>query len=105
MKFFQYFFKDGHITKRGSDVLGCTGVAIIWACAYFFDEWEGFWFWTLSLIGGLLGYTAAYGGLAKKFGFQAPFTNDPLGWRKAKQSYQTEDPPKASADEPPADKP
>jgi len=83
-------FENGHITERGCDVLGLTGIGVIWATAYFFESWSGFWFWALMLVGGALSYAAAYGGLAKKFGFQAPFTNDPLGWRKAKQSYKAE---------------
>lgn len=84
-------FIDGHLSQRGSEVLGLIGVAIIFAVAYFFDDWSGFWFWTLALFGGLLGYVGAYGGLARKFGFEAPFTNDPLGWRKAKKSYETKE--------------
>ena len=83
-------FIDGHLSQRGSDILGLIGVVIVFAVAYFFDDWSGFWFWTLALFGGLLGYVGAYGGLARKFGFEAPFTNDPLGWRKAKETYQND---------------
>ena len=91
------FFIDGHLSQQGADILGIIGISIIFSIAYFFDEWSGFWFWTLALIGGVLGYLGAYGGLARKFGFPAPFTNDPLGWRKAKKSYETkEDSGKAS---------
>ena len=87
------FFIDGHLSQRGSDILGLIGVVVIFAIAYFFEDWSGFWFWFLALCGGFLGYVGAYGGLARKFGFQAPFTNDPLGWRKAKKSYKTDDAP------------
>lgn len=90
MKLISFFLKDGHLTSRGADSLGVAGVLIIWGAAYFFDEWSGLWFWTLAILGGALGYLGAYGGLARKFGFSAPFTNDPLGWRKAKKSYKTD---------------
>jgi hypothetical protein len=91
------FFIDGHLSQRGSDILGLIGVAIVFAVAYFFDDWSGFWFWALALFGGLLGYVGAYGGLARKFGFEAPFTNDPLGWRKAKETYQNNASPEKPA--------
>jgi hypothetical protein len=42
------------------------------------------------LVWRAFGYLGAYGGLARKFGFEAPFTNDPKGWRKAKESYKTD---------------
>jgi peptidoglycan/LPS O-acetylase OafA/YrhL len=83
------FFINGHLSQRSSDLLGLAGVAIIFAAAYFFDDWSGFWFWSVALLGGLLGYVGAYGGLARNFGFEAPFTSDPLGWRKAKESYKS----------------
>lgn len=85
-----FFLKDGHLTEGGADLLGTIGILILCCVAYFFKNWSGFWFWLLALIGGCLGYVGAYGGLAKKFGFEAPFTNDPLGWRKAKKSYQND---------------
>lgn len=93
MKLIKSLLDKGHLTSRGADALGFTGVAIIWATAYFFEEWTGFWFWALALLGGALGYVGAYGGLAKTFGFPAPFTNDPLGWRKAKKSYEQDSTP------------
>lgn len=87
MKLFQFFVESGHLTARGADALGVTGVVLIACAAYFFESWSGFWFWSLALTGGALGYLGAYGGLAKKMGFSAPFSNDPLGWRAAKKSY------------------
>lgn len=84
-------FEKGHIKEWAADGLGIAGVSIIWSTAYLFEKWEGFWFWLLMCIGAVLGYAAAYGGLAKQFGFQPPFTNDPLGWRKAKETYKTEE--------------
>jgi hypothetical protein len=83
-----FFLKNGHLTDGGAGLLGILGVLVLGCVAFFFENWSGFWFWLLALIGGGLGYVGAYGGLAKKFGFEAPFTNDPLGWRNAKKSYQ-----------------
>lgn len=99
MKLFRFLVDKGHMTRRGADALGLIGVGIIWGTAYFFEEWSGFWFWALALLGGALGYVGAYGGLAKQFGFQAPFTNDPLGWRAAKKSYKNSEPSKEEKDE------
>lgn len=98
MKIFEFFFLKGHITERGSDALSIIGIAITWGCAYFFDEWEGFWFWFLISIGVVVAYVGIYGSQAKKFGFQAPFTSDPLGWRKAKQSYKEEAAPEEDSE-------
>ena len=82
---------NGYLKERVADVMGGLGSGLTWATAYFFEEWEGFWFWLLMCIGVILGYTAAYGGLARKMGIPPPFTNDPLGWRKAKDTYKSED--------------
>jgi hypothetical protein len=45
----------------------------------------------LISFGVVVSYIGICGRQAKQFGFQAPFTNDPLGWRKAKESYKAED--------------
>ena len=84
-------FAKGHLSEKAADFFGMLGVCIIFAVAYFFDDWSGFWFWVFALLGAALGYIGAYGGLARKFGFPAPFTNDPLGWRKAKQTYKSDE--------------
>lgn len=39
--------------------------------------------WALAAVGGFSGRSHA-------LGLPPPFTNGPLGWRKAKQSYKTE---------------
>jgi hypothetical protein len=84
------FLSGGHLSQRACDLLGALGCLILFVTAFLFDEWSGFLFWTCALAGGMLGYMGAYGGLAKKFGLQPPFTNDPLGWRNAKKSYEIE---------------
>jgi hypothetical protein len=90
MKFFNSFYQEGHITERGSDVFAIVGIAITWGCAYFFKEWGGFWFWLLVSVGVVISYVGIFGRQAKQFGFEAPFTNDSLGWRKAKKTYKTD---------------
>jgi hypothetical protein len=90
MNFFKFFFHEGHITERGSDVFAIVGIAITWGCAYFFKEWGGVWFWLLVSVGVIISYVGIFGRQSKQFGFQAPFTNDPLGWRKAKKTYKTD---------------
>lgn len=87
MKLVRMLLENGHLTSRGSDALGVVGVLMIWGAAYYFQDWSGFWFWAVMLSGGLLGYVGAYAGLARVFGFSAPFSSDPLGWRAAKKSY------------------
>jgi len=96
MKLVRLLFERGHLTSRGADALGIVGVAFIWGTAYLFDSWSGVPFWVLMSVGCVLGYVGAYGGLAKTFGFSAPFTNDPLGWRKAKKTYQEPQDPNQS---------
>ncbi len=91
MRLIHVLFESGHLTSRGADLLGIMGVATIWGTAYLLEEWSGILFWVLMSIGSVLGYIGSYGGLAKIFGFSAPFTNDPLGWRKAKKTYEAPD--------------
>ncbi len=43
----------------------------------------------ITCIGSAISLLGSYEAKAKQFGFQAPFTNDPLGWRKAKKTYKT----------------
>ena len=68
-------------------ISGVAGVLICWATMYFFDDWSSIWFWLLISISVVLGYGGAWGGLSIQWGL-LPFTNDPLGWRKAKKTYE-----------------
>lgn len=45
----------------------------------------------ITCIGSAISLLGSYEAKAKQFGLQAPFTNDPLGWRKAKKSYETKE--------------
>jgi hypothetical protein len=83
---------------------GLTGVLIGWAAMYFFEDWSSPYFLTLICLAVVLGYGGAWGGLSSQWG-ASPFTNDPLGWRKAKESYQGDEASKESTIEKPLDKP
>jgi hypothetical protein len=83
-------------------IVGVLGVLIGWATMYFFDDWSSPMFWLLAVIATVLGLCGAWGGLSNQWG-APPFTNDPLGWRKAKQSYKEDLSPEGT-DVPP-DKP
>jgi len=89
---FDYFFKDGWLTKRGRWtcfilgwllMLGPLWLATIGVLSFFIA-------FLIFCVGLVFGLANGYEGKAKLFGYQAPFTNDPLGWRKAKKSYQAD---------------
>jgi hypothetical protein len=91
-KFWFFFVKDGWLTKNGDRVL--TSISLILICTSIWlihedriNSWIGF---ALITLGSVLGLLVGYEGKAKQFGYQAPFTNDPLGWREAKKSYKAE---------------
>lgn len=95
--------KQGKLTFWAKFFLTISGFGIIYLSL---EMSPNIFVLTLGLcIGFVLVSLVTYSNKAESLDLPAPFTNDPLGWRKAKQTYQTEDPPKASADEPPADKP
>jgi hypothetical protein len=83
-------------------IVGVLGVLIGWLTMYFFDDWSSPMFWLLAVIATVLGLSGAWGGLSIQWG-APPFNNDPLGWRKAKQSYKEDLSPEGT-DVPP-DKP
>jgi hypothetical protein len=95
-----WVIRDGQLTNRGTLLLGIVGASLI---AYTLLFAEIFWLGLLSFfIGcGLLGF-AGLSNSATSIGLK-PFTNDPLGWRKAKQSYKEDLSPEGT-DVPP-DKP
>ena len=95
----QMFLKDGWFTTAGS--LGCffTGITIVGLAAWLEPNKIVYvFFLTIGLVlVGLAGIEAR----ARALGLQPPFTRDPLGWRKAKESYNI---PKDSSDEKSVDK-
>lgn len=96
-----FVIKDGRLKKWFSNVLFFGGLCVMCLAFLFLS---GLIFYLVMVAGLLIASISSFEAKAIVLGLK-PFTNDPLGWRKAKQSYQTEEPPKASVDEPPADKP
>ena len=76
--------RRSHAFLRGAGVLG---VLVGWAAMYFFEEWNGVFFWMLICAATVLSATGAWGGLAEQWGYK-PLSSDPLGWRAAKKSYE-----------------
>jgi hypothetical protein len=97
-KAWSFFVKDGWLTKKGGGVLTIASLALIVVPLWLIYEnyLNGKIGLILLGIGSVLGAVVGYEGKAKQSGFLAPFTNDPLGWRKAKQSYQQDTPPEES---------
>jgi sulfite exporter TauE/SafE len=82
------FFKDGNFTFGFRTFLCFLGVGII-AVAFYFVE-NKFWFYVISTLGLFVGYLGGYASQAAVLKLK-PFTNDPLGWRSAKASYESKD--------------
>jgi fatty-acid desaturase len=91
---FKKFFSNRHKLLRAS---GLFGMLLGWFAMYFFDDWESPIFWSLICLAVVFGYGGAWGGLSHQWG-SSPFTNDPLGWRKAKQSYKEEAAPEEDSE-------
>lgn len=89
----EFFVKDGWLSGKGDRTLTVASLLLMGISLWLIyedliDVKIGFF---LLLLGIFLGAIVGYEGKAKQFGFQAPFTNDPLGWRKAKKSYETQE--------------
>jgi hypothetical protein len=80
-----YFFKQGQVTAWGVIFFLTAGIAV----AVISVEFLPFvWMRYLGIsIGLALMAIGGFGARAGALGFK-PFTNDPLGWRAAKKSYQ-----------------
>lgn len=91
----ELFLKGGWFTLLGSFSCFFFGLAIIGLVLWLEPQK------IISLIGlvsgtvliGLAGYEAR----ARALELQPPFTSDPLGWRKAKESYKTQEDPEDQA--------
>lgn len=91
----QFFILDGKLTLFGVFLLVIVGFLIVYLSVEYVP-----WKWG-KLIGLSVGLAlAGIGGIsgrASALDLPPPFTNDPLGWRKAKKSYEIkEDSDKAS---------
>ena len=82
----KFFLTSGKLTLFG--VISCVfvGFGLVYLSLQFIPSRWG------TLLGLCLGLAIAaiggFSGRASALELPPPFTNDPLGWRKAKQSYQ-----------------
>jgi hypothetical protein len=84
-----FFVQNGWLTRRGKWILFCSGWVFM-LLPFWLVNREVISFLSAFFIfclGSVFGLVLAYDGKAKQFGYSAPFTNDPLGWRAAKKSY------------------
>ena len=83
------FLRDGYLTFFGAICVVFLGLGLIYLSLEFLPyRW-------LKIVGASIGLAIAaiggFNGRAHAVGLPPPFTNDPLGWRKAKESYKSED--------------
>ena len=78
--------KDGKLTNGARLTSTLIGIASAVAAFCFLDDLEDPRLWLSAVLAIIFGYGAAWSGLSEQWGFK-PFTNDPLGWRAAKKSY------------------
>ena len=78
--------KDGKLTRIARAISTTVGLICAIATTYFLDDLTNPILWILTAMAIIFGYGSAWSGLSEKWGYK-PFTNDPLGWRAAKKSY------------------
>ena len=85
---FRKFICDGNLTFLGAVCVVLAGFGLVYVSLEYFGSL------TLKVVGLSLGLGIAsiggFSGRAKALDLK-PFTNDPLGWRKAKESYKTQE--------------
>ena len=85
----KFFILDGKLTLFGVFFLVIVGFLIVYLSVEYVP-----WKWG-KLIGLSVGLASAaiggFSGRASALDLPTPFANDPLGWRKAKQSYEEKD--------------
>ena len=88
-KAISFFFMNGELTGLGV----FTAVTLGIFSTYFSVEFLPFK--GLKILGLCIGVVfvgiGGYSARAKALGLPPPFTSDPLGWRKAKESYKTKE--------------
>lgn len=82
-------FVDGELSESWKLRFQIVGVICAISTVFFLDDLSDWRPWLLACFAIIFGYGASMAGLMKKWGYR-PFTNDPLGWRKAKQSYKVD---------------
>ncbi len=89
----KFFLNGGRLTGLGVLFAVSLGAGLAYVALSFLPT--KFWkLLGLSIGLGIMGI-GAYSARASALGLPPPFTNDPLGWRKAKKSYQNDSEPHA----------
>lgn len=84
----KFFLNGGRLTGMGVLFAVVLGAGLAYGSLSFLPT--KFWkLLGLSIGLGIMGI-GAYSARASALGLPPPFTNDPLGWREAKKSYQTD---------------
>jgi len=87
-KILSFFIKDGQSTPIGglfAILLAISAIALVVRL-----QLNNVFGWTIIVISGVVILVFGIAGKAEAIGLK-PFTNDPLGWRKAKATYQDEE--------------
>lgn len=87
-------FRDGRLSKGARAIATTIGLGCAAATFFLLDDLNDPKLWICAVLAILFGYGSAWSGLSEKWGFK-PFTNDPLGWRKAKKSYEQDSTPES----------
>ena len=82
----QLLLADGKLTGVGAVLLFLLGILIALSAVVFLPTVWTRWLGTSLGLGCMA--LAGYSGRAKALGLPPPFTNDPLGWRQAKATYE-----------------
>jgi hypothetical protein len=84
----RFLIAYGKLTTFGAIALVILGLLLLYLSIEF-APWK--WLKILGLCAGLgIALIGGLGGRAHALGLPPPFTNDPLGWRKAKKTYREE---------------
>ena len=93
------FTHKGRLTGLGTLACGLIAMALIGYTLFLAESrWLGILSIVLALV--VLGF-ASLSNAAASIGLPPPFTNDPLGWRAAKKSYDqaTDEPERVKSEE------
>lgn len=91
-----HMIKQGKLSFWAKILLTLSGFGIIYLSL---EMSPNIFVLTLGLcIGFVLVSLVTYSNKAESLDLPAPFTNDPLGWRKAKQSYKEETAPEEDSE-------
>lgn len=85
MIFKKLITSEGWLTRTWGRVFSYGGIAI--AVLPWFLEIDFMYCLLMAVAGSVVSLIASYEAKARLLGLPAPFTRDPIGWRKAKRTY------------------